>query len=221
MSPSSSRPEWSTPCRKAPCWPLPITARCRVTRCRAGPGRRSASSMTWLPSGSISTTCLPYSNARAQRSSRRRGLNWPIQSPISWPRLHRRRQAELAMPELKVDIVAGRLDSAAESWLDKLVAERVASALANQDLTLWGRPAQSEAARRLAWVGLPRSSRPLLATIDALRSQLHADGIDRVVLAGMGGSSPAPEVICATNGVPLTVLDTTDTGQVADALAGH
>jgi glucose-6-phosphate isomerase len=125
------------------------------------------------------------------------------------------------MPELKVDIVAGRLDSAAESWLDKLVAERVASALANQDLTLWGRPAQSEAARRLAWVGLPRSSRPLLATIDALRSQLHADGIDRVVLAGMGGSSPAPEVICATNGVPLTVLDTTDTGQVADALAGH
>jgi hypothetical protein len=67
---------------------------------------------------------------------------------------------------------------------------------------------------------LPSSSRPLLATIDALRTQLHSDGIDRVVLAGMGGSSLAPEVICATDRVTLTVLDTTDPGQVADALAG-
>jgi glucose-6-phosphate isomerase len=124
------------------------------------------------------------------------------------------------MPELKVDIVAASLASAAESWVDKLVAERVAAALADQDSTLWGRQAQPEAARRLAWVGLPRSSRPLLDTIGALRTQLHADGIDRVVLAGMGGSSLAPEVICATDGVPLTVLDTTDPGQVADGLAG-
>lgn len=30
------------------------------------------------------------------------------------------------MPELEVDIVAGSLASAAESWVDKLVAERVA-----------------------------------------------------------------------------------------------
>jgi len=36
----------------------------------------------------------------------------------------------------------------------------------------------------------------------------------------MGGSSLAPEVITSTAGVPLVVLDTTDPGQVADALAG-
>jgi glucose-6-phosphate isomerase len=124
------------------------------------------------------------------------------------------------MPELDVDILATGLAGAAESWVHKLVAERVASALADQDPTLWGPQAQPEAARRLAWVGLPSSSRPLLATIDALRAQLHVDGIDRVVLAGMGGSSLAPEVICATDRVALTVLDTTDPGQVADALAG-
>src|SRR5437764_7195100 len=124
------------------------------------------------------------------------------------------------MPQLDVDILATSLASAAEAWVDKLVAERVASALANQDPTLWGAQAQPEAARRLAWVWLPNSSRPLLATIDALRTQLHSDGIDRVVLAGMGGSPLAPEVICATDRVTLTVLDTTDPGQVADALAG-
>jgi len=124
------------------------------------------------------------------------------------------------MPQLDVDILATGLAGAAESWVDKLVAERVASALAHQDPTLWGPQAQPEAARRLAWVGLPASSRPLLDTIDALRVKLHSDGIDRVVLAGMGGSSLAPEVICATDQVALTVLDTTDPGQVADALAG-
>jgi glucose-6-phosphate isomerase len=121
---------------------------------------------------------------------------------------------------LAVDIRSSRLSVDAEPLVDKLVEERVASSLASADPTLWGKEAEHEAARRLAWVALPETSRPLLATIEALRADLHADGIDRVVLAGMGGSSLAPEVICATAGVPLTVLDTTDPGQVADALAG-
>ncbi|MGH4013336.1 MAG: glucose-6-phosphate isomerase [Pseudonocardiaceae bacterium] len=124
------------------------------------------------------------------------------------------------MPELAVDIRTPGLADEAGSLVDKFVAERVASALAWQDPTLWGPQAESEASRRLGWVASPETSRPLLATIEALRADLHSDGIDRVVLAGMGGSSLAPEVICATAQVPLTVLDTTDPGQVADALAG-
>jgi glucose-6-phosphate isomerase len=124
------------------------------------------------------------------------------------------------MPELTVDIRSARLVAEADSLVDKLVADHIASALAAQDPTLWGPQATPEAGRRLAWVRLPETSRPLLATIEALRADLHTDGIDRVVLAGMGGSSLAPEVICQTAQVPLTVLDTTDPGQVADALAG-
>jgi glucose-6-phosphate isomerase len=122
--------------------------------------------------------------------------------------------------QLTVDIRSPTVAGAAQAWVDKLVAEQVASALTNQDPTLWGPRAQPEAARRLAWVTLPQTSRPLLAPIEALRTDLRSEGIDRVVLAGMGGSSLAPEVICATAGVPLTVLDTTDPGQVADVLAG-
>ncbi|WP_216216465.1 glucose-6-phosphate isomerase [Amycolatopsis aidingensis] len=102
----------------------------------------------------------------------------------------------------------------------KLVEDRVASRVAAQDPTLWGPDAESEAAIRLAWTTLYKTSRPLIGEIEALREELRAEGIDRVVLAGMGGSSLAPEVITATEGVPLTVLDTTDPGQVADALAG-
>ncbi|MGH3826437.1 MAG: hypothetical protein ACRDQX_04580, partial [Pseudonocardiaceae bacterium] len=61
-------------------------------------------------------------------------------------------QVELA----QVD-VAPALAGAVQAWVDKLVAERVASALASQDPTLWGPEAQPEAARRLAWVALPET----------------------------------------------------------------
>ncbi|GGP62219.1 glucose-6-phosphate isomerase [Saccharothrix coeruleofusca] len=102
----------------------------------------------------------------------------------------------------------------------ELLQESVPSRLAAQDPTLWGPAAESEAAIRLSWTTLHESSRPLVEEIAALRAELLAEGVDRVVLAGMGGSSLAPEVITATAGVPLVVLDTTDPGQVAEALAG-
>ncbi len=102
----------------------------------------------------------------------------------------------------------------------RLAEERVASRLAAQDPTLWGQEAEAEASIRLSWTTLHETSRPLVAEIEALRAELHAEGVDRVVLAGMGGSSLAPEVITRTAGVPLVVLDTTDPGQVADALDG-
>jgi glucose-6-phosphate isomerase len=42
--------------------------------------------------------------------------------------------------------------------------------------------------------------------------------VDHVVLCGMGGSSLAPEVICATYGVELTVLDSSHPDQVREAI---
>ncbi|WP_104480121.1 glucose-6-phosphate isomerase [Actinokineospora auranticolor] len=123
--------------------------------------------------------------------------------------------------DVAVTIVDERLTEEAAPLVRQLVEERVASALTAADPTLWGPAAESESAIRLAWTTLAETSRPLLAEIDALRAELHAEGVDRVVLAGMGGSSLAPEVITGTAGVPLVVLDTTDPGQVADALAGE
>ena len=122
--------------------------------------------------------------------------------------------------EVAVTVVDERLAEEAAPLVEQLVTETVASRLAAQDPTLWGPEAEPESSIRLAWTALHETSRPLLAEIDALRAELRADGIDRVVLAGMGGSSLAPEVITSTAGVPLTVLDTTDPGQVADALSG-
>ncbi|MDV6013234.1 glucose-6-phosphate isomerase [Haloechinothrix sp. LS1_15] len=120
-----------------------------------------------------------------------------------------------------VTIASTGLDAAAQPLIAELVTDRVASRLTAQDPGLWGEQARDEAAIRLGWTALHQSSRPLIGEIATLREQLLDEGIDRVVLAGMGGSSLAPEVIAKTEGVALTVLDTTDPGQVADALAGE
>ncbi len=102
----------------------------------------------------------------------------------------------------------------------QLVADKVASRIAALDATLWGPEAEPEASIRLSWTGLPTSSRPLLAEIEALQAALRSEGVDRVVLCGMGGSSLAPEVITRTAGVELTVLDSTDPAVIRRALDG-
>ncbi|GGK84574.1 glucose-6-phosphate isomerase [Sphaerisporangium melleum] len=109
--------------------------------------------------------------------------------------------------------------AAAEPALRKLVGDGVPQALAAGDPSLWGPEAKEEAKIRLGWLKLPAASRELLPEITALAERVRAAGLDHVVLAGMGGSSLASEVICATFDVPLTVLDTTDPGQLRRALA--
>ncbi|MEX5718104.1 glucose-6-phosphate isomerase [Geodermatophilus maliterrae] len=100
----------------------------------------------------------------------------------------------------------------------QLADDDVAARLVGKDVTLWGPEAEAEASVRLGWLDLPATSRELLARLTGLRAELAAEGLDRVVLAGIGGSSLAAGVVCRTAGVPLVVLDTTDPGQVAAAM---
>lgn len=116
--------------------------------------------------------------------------------------------------------VSGHVKDVVEQTLPGLVASLVASGITAGDADLWGAVAADEAARRLGWVEAVTVSRPLVAEITALRAELVAQGLTRVVLAGMGGSSLAPEVIAATAGVPLVILDSTAPGQVLAALDG-
>jgi glucose-6-phosphate isomerase len=97
-----------------------------------------------------------------------------------------------------------------------LVDDGVPAALLRKDPTLWGPDAEEEAKIRLGWMDTFRRSRELLPLLAELRDELG--DLDHVVLAGMGGSSLAPEVITRTLGKPLTVLDTTDPAQIRAAL---
>jgi glucose-6-phosphate isomerase len=99
-----------------------------------------------------------------------------------------------------------------------LVKDKVASRLFAKDFTLWGPEAEAESAIRLGWVDAAKNSLVLVPELKPLRAQLSDQGLTRVVLCGMGGSSLAPEVITKTFGCELVVLDSTDPSQVRAAL---
>ncbi|MFE8885497.1 glucose-6-phosphate isomerase [Pseudarthrobacter enclensis] len=113
----------------------------------------------------------------------------------------------------------GAAQQALEQHLPALVEDRIATRIFAKDHTLWGSDAESESAIRLGWVEAATVSQPLVTDILELREALRAEGVTRIVLCGMGGSSLAPEVIAGTAGVELTVLDSTDPDQVRAALA--
>ncbi|MFI5061366.1 MAG: glucose-6-phosphate isomerase [Actinomycetales bacterium] len=114
--------------------------------------------------------------------------------------------------------VTGAAEDAVKANVPQLVADLVASGITAQDPALWGPDAEDEAAKRLGWTEAVTVSRPLVKQIVALRDELRAKGVNHIVLGGMGGSSLAPEVITRTANVELTVLDSTEPGQVLAAL---
>lgn len=91
--------------------------------------------------------------------------------------------------------------------------------MAEKDSSLWGVDAQSEAATRLGWITSPAQAIDLLPKIAALVAWAGKHKLDHVVLCGMGGSSLAPEVICNTYGKAITIVDSTDPGQIRDAIS--
>jgi glucose-6-phosphate isomerase len=117
------------------------------------------------------------------------------------------------------DITVSAAAEAVDRIVPQLVSDLVASRIADQDPTLWGTDAEAEAGKRLGWTEAVVISEPLIDDIIALRDKLHASGVNHIVLGGMGGSSLAPEVITRTAGVELTILDSTDPGQILAALA--
>ena len=115
-----------------------------------------------------------------------------------------------------IKITGNQLHNATPATISALDA--ITANLAAKDSTLWGPEAMSEAQIRLNWIDLPTSSRALLPELDALHAWAKSKEITSIILAGMGGSSLAPEVIAKTYGKELTVLDTTDPDQILAAI---
>lgn len=109
-------------------------------------------------------------------------------------------------------------DEGFEHALSALVGDRVASRIFALDASLWGEAAAEEAAIRLGWTDFEETAAALIPEILALREEFAAQGVDRFVLCGMGGSSLAPEVIARRSGVELTTLDSTHPDTVRAAL---
>ncbi|HEX4437445.1 MAG TPA: hypothetical protein VH061_11695 [Solirubrobacteraceae bacterium] len=103
--------------------------------------------------------------------------------------------------------------------LQAAIAERVGERLKDGDATLWGPEGTPEIANRLGWLTIAERMLEEVSEIEAFVGGVRSDGIEDVVLLGMGGSSLAPEVLRRTFGsahghATLHVLDSTDPAEV-------
>ena len=136
--------------------------------------------------------------------------------------------------KMLLDVVEDRRKKAASSInpladsvarrLATLQAESVADRLWAHDPTLWADddPGQAEVKIRLGWLHSIEDARARLEGYVSFAKQIHEEGIDRVLVIGMGGSSLTAEVfsslLAAANieaKLSLAILDSTDPQQVA------
>jgi transaldolase/glucose-6-phosphate isomerase len=111
--------------------------------------------------------------------------------------------------------------------ISKLDADSVPARFWAHDPTLWTNdPAgQAEIKIRLGWLDSIEDARKRMADYQAFAKEIHNEGIDRVLVIGMGGSSLTPEVfssLLAGAGIEaklsLAIIDSTDPQQVATAV---
>ncbi|CAA9410601.1 MAG: Glucose-6-phosphate isomerase [uncultured Rubrobacteraceae bacterium] len=114
------------------------------------------------------------------------------------------------------DTVAGALSEVREG--------RIVGRMLEGDHTVWG-PEPEEIANRLGWLESPENTGNALRGILDFAETIRAEGIEHVLLLGMGGSSLAPEVfgfaLQSKEGYPdLAVLDSTDPEAVSGRAEG-
>lgn len=111
--------------------------------------------------------------------------------------------------------------SSVDARIQTLEAEDFAGRFWKKDPTLWGGDTerQKSVGAFVGWIDAAPYFESRIDEIEAFVADIHAAGFERVILAGMGGSSLAPYVFSLTsprgeNGLPIDVLDSTDPGTV-------
>ena len=128
--------------------------------------------------------------------------------------------------EMRGPSLALRLGSAAEPAFEAAAQrardERWVERLFDRDPSLWSADPRVQAAisERLGWLDAPNHFTEQIPTLEAFGDAIRDAGFTAAIVAGMGGSSLAPDVIHRTFGtVPdwleLRVLDSTDPEAVA------
>ncbi|MCB0118672.1 MAG: transaldolase, partial [Anaerolineales bacterium] len=126
----------------------------------------------------------------------------------------------------------GPLFDSVSERLSQLEMNSFPKRLWDHDVTLWAGAddpdGQAEAAKRLGWLDSVEDARKRLDGYLSFAKQVHDEGIDRVLVIGMGGSSLTAEVLSsllAKFGVDaklsLAILDSTDPQQVAQTVKDY
>jgi transaldolase/glucose-6-phosphate isomerase len=116
---------------------------------------------------------------------------------------------------------SGDLAEAVDSRLGRWQAEGAVERLWRRDYRLWADRPLSELEDRLGWLDLPRTMTSMVDGLEAFAVAAAADGLDTVVLLGMGGSSLGAEMLQAALGDRrrLRIADSTHPDAVSE-LAG-
>jgi transaldolase/glucose-6-phosphate isomerase len=124
----------------------------------------------------------------------------------------------------------GPLAESVSKRMSQLEEDAVQNRLWAHDPALWTTdPAgQHEIKIRMGWLDSPLKARELIPTYQEFAQQIHNEGIQRVLVLGMGGSSLTAEVLsslfaAAKIDAPLSlaILDSTEPEQVAQAAENY
>ena len=125
-------------------------------------------------------------------------------------------------PPLRQRFDLGAGWAAVRARLDRLEGEQFASRLWRGDPTLWSADPNVQPGIRgaLGWLHVAEKMEEALGDLAGFAAEARTAGIRHVVHMGMGGSSLAPLVFQRTfpplpQGLPVTVLDTTDPATIA------
>jgi transaldolase/glucose-6-phosphate isomerase len=113
------------------------------------------------------------------------------------------------------------LEPALAKRVDQARREEIARRVWHKDESLWGGPGVPEIGNRLGWLTIAQRMLDQADGLRAFADDVRGDGMQDVILCGMGGSSLAPEVIRQTfgrgsGGLDLHVLDSTDPGAIKE-----
>jgi glucose-6-phosphate isomerase len=126
--------------------------------------------------------------------------------------------ARIDDPALAEAVTAALLRAAEERWSERLN---------DRDTTLWSTdPAvQGKIENRLGWLDVPVDFTEQVGALEAFGEAIREAGFTTAIVAGMGGSSLAPEVIATAFGdledwLSIRILDSTDPAAVQAAWDG-
>ncbi|MGI4869616.1 MAG: hypothetical protein ACRYFX_00385 [Janthinobacterium lividum] len=115
----------------------------------------------------------------------------------------------------------GQYQPAVDAEIAALDNQDFTSRFWQKDATLWTQDAAAQESIRsfMGWLHSPETMLRAVPEIQAFVQEVQQAGFTHVVVMGMGGSTMAPIVFqrsFAQQGLPLSILDTTDPGTVAE-----
>jgi transaldolase/glucose-6-phosphate isomerase len=126
----------------------------------------------------------------------------------------------MSRPKSVESSIPDDLEAKIAARVEETQREDVARRIWRHDETLWGGPGP-EIGNRLGWLTISQRMLDQTDSIKEFVDEVRTDGMQTVVLCGMGGSSLAPEVIRQSfergpGGLDLHVLDSTDPGAIKE-----